>query len=174
MLSLFLTLPLVTASLSPASPCLTLSDLEHEASPSLVQTVSGPLLGLRQTEIDPRRNQSVSWTSYFVSENSVEDSSSQSVLFSPGHPLRPASTGTSQVPSSPPSVRLDLPERRPGQRGQDLSSGQHQLHTVRRWVVVVMVMVVMVVMVVLLMIVVVMVVLVMVVLVVVVLVVVMI
>ena len=145
MLSLFLTLPLVTASLSPASPCLTLSDLEHEASPSLVQTVSGPLLGLRQTEIDPRRNQSVSWTSYFVSENSLEDSSSQSVLFSPGHPLRPASTGTSQVPSSPPSVRLDLPERRPGQRGQDLSSGQHQLHTVRRWVVVVLVMIVMIV-----------------------------
>ena len=59
----------VTASLSPASRCLPESELPHEAGPSLVQTLAGPLLGLRQTQIDPRRNQSVSWSSYFVSES---------------------------------------------------------------------------------------------------------
>ena len=55
----------VAASLSPDSRCLTEADLQSEASPSLVQTLAGPLLGLRQTETDPRTNQTVSWTSYF-------------------------------------------------------------------------------------------------------------
>ena len=67
----FLFLTAVTARLSPGgSRCLTEAEGgQHEASPSLVQTLAGPLLGLRQTEVDPRRNKTVSWTSYFVSQS---------------------------------------------------------------------------------------------------------
>ena len=68
---LFLRAVTASPSLPPGSRCLSESDLQQdEARPSLVQTVAGPLLGLRQTQIDPRQNQSVSWTSYFVSQSS--------------------------------------------------------------------------------------------------------
>ena len=66
----FIFLTALTARLSSGSRCLTEAERgQHEASPSLVQTLTGPLLGLRQTEVDPRRNKTVNWTSYFVSQS---------------------------------------------------------------------------------------------------------
>ena len=61
-----------TASLSPDPRCLPEAEGGWDEA-SVVQTLAGPLLGLRQTEVDPRRNQTVSWTSYFVSESRPAD-----------------------------------------------------------------------------------------------------
>ena len=101
---LFVVSCLVARGTSSGSRCLSHHQLgDNEA---VAHTPAGHVLGLTQTQLDPRLYKNVTWTSYFVSHVGL---ASLVTISRPGYPLRGAPRGATEVPSACSSAWLELP-----------------------------------------------------------------